>query len=116
MSDDRFPVPTSPLHRRSDPETSAASAEAMKGSDALKTGQGRAYYAVFTNPGSTALELARLLGDADPRRVNRRLSELRTAGLVVNAPVGSKHRSKVDPETGRSALRWWDAEEQGRLF
>jgi len=89
------------LYRSSDPNTSMAAAVSMVSSGQLGEAQRRALDYVQRYPGRTALELSRLAGDGDPRRINRRLGELRAAGKI------HRGESKPDPITGKSGYCWW---------
>ncbi len=95
------PVKTGPLYRKSDPYTSRLSAAEMRGSARLAALHRLVLDLVQQHPGCTANELARIAGASDPRRINRRLSELEKAGHVKSAGT------KVDPITNRRGLRWW---------
>ena len=99
-----FPVKSGPLVRREGPETSREAAVALKGSPRLGELQHLALEAVKLHPGSTANELSQHEGMADPRIINRRLSELRRAGRVK--VVGHS----IDPYTGCRCQRWWPVE------
>ena len=96
-----FAVPTSPLVRKEGPATSREAAVALRGSRRLGELQHLALEAVKLHPGSTATELSHYEGMADPRLINRRLSELRQAGKVKTAG------HSIDPFTGRRCMRWW---------
>jgi hypothetical protein len=97
----RAPLGNETLARTSGPSTSRESAESLRGSAALAEAQRLALALVRQYPGSTAAELSRLAGHADPRRVNRRLSELARAGLAFTCGT------KPDPDTGRACHRWF---------
>lgn len=86
------------LRRNSDPATSSLSAAGILGQ--LGWLQHRARRAVHDWPGSTAQELARRLGDGDPRIINRRLNEIEKMGLVRR---GQTRKCRV---TGRMAVTW----------
>jgi len=86
------------------PETSRAAAVALKGSKRLGEMTALALAAVKLHPGSTANELSQYEGMADPRILNRRLSELKRAGKVK--ALGTRS----DPYTGRRGQRWWPVE------
>ena len=113
------PVPTLPLARTTDPETSKASARALQ-DNPVRLGrlQEQALLLVEAHPGCTANELERIVQleravtqieclksrTEDPtqyRSIARRLSDLAHATKI--------HRSgtKVDPESGRKGECWW---------
>ena len=100
-SGERMPVPTLPLARNTDPSTSKEAAASLKGSTQLGQAQLDALWLVQLYPGRTALELARVAGHGDPRKVNRRLRELARADLIED------YGETVDAITGRRCLRWW---------
>lgn len=101
QSGEQLPVPTLPLARNSDPATSKAAADSLRGSKALGQAQLTALCLVRAYPGSTANTLARLAGDGDPRKINRRLRELQRAELI-------KDEGEVaDSITHKRCLRWW---------
>ena len=96
-----FAVPTSPLARKTDPETSKESAAAMKGSRRRGDMHHLVLEAVRLHPGSTASELTAHEGFADPRLINRRLGELEDSGLIQ---VRGRRRN---PATGQKEMCWW---------
>lgn len=62
--------------------------------------------AVRRHPGSTASELAEAEGIGDPRRINRRLGELETLGLLTRG------RGRPCRVTGRTAAPWYPTGER----
>ena len=100
-NDNQYPLPTSPLYKTNDPLTSVESAESMRGSKRLGELQVEALRMVKACPGSTANELARICDSEDSRKIPRRLSELRSAGLIRS------DGSKTDPITGKRCCLWW---------
>jgi predicted transcriptional regulator len=111
--------------RSSDPDSSKEAAELMEASG-LRAQQTRAAYrGVVERPGSTAGEIADRLG-IDAVAINRRLSDLRNAGIVEN-----EMSDEINPKTGerkpklrrclirkKRSLTWWpkSKDPQGRLF
>ena len=104
-----YPLRTSPLARHSDPVTSKEAALDMRGSVRLGELQGLALRMVRSFPGAMAQELSTYSGQSDPRTLNRRLSELRKAGLVTNRP-GTPDEFRRNPESGKRCQRWWSVE------
>ena len=90
--------PATALARTTDPAT--AKAAAHYAADKLGQDQVRAAEAVRLYPGKTAVELAQLVGDGDPRRINRRLGEI--DGKQVRR--GDARRCAI---TQRAAATWW---------
>lgn len=98
-----------PLSRHTDPATSHEAAAAIR--PRLSALQARVLALVIPNPDRTATELAQLAHEADPRRVNRRLSELLRDGWVE---VSGTRPCEV---TGRSAQTYrWASPGQQSLF
>lgn len=89
------------LARRTDPRTSKLAANEVAETGELKGLRLRAYLAVQSNPGCIARELSAVLGDNDPRTLNRRLGEVETMGLISR---GETRRCKV---TGKMCATWW---------
>jgi len=89
------------LARTDDPWTSHQAAHWAVKSGLVGSEQQRALGCVVRWPGRTATELAKLVGDADPRRINRRLGELERKGVVHR---GNARRCS---HTGRAAATWW---------
>jgi hypothetical protein len=100
-SGERLPVPTLPLARNTDPATSKEAAASLAGSTQLGQAQLDALCLVRAYPGRTANELARAAGHGDPRKVNRRLIELKRVDLI------EVRGSSVDAITHKRGLRWW---------
>lgn len=95
------PAPTKAwqLARRAGPQTSQdAATHAVK---RLGEEQARALQSVRLHGGLTATELAGTVGDADPRRLNRRLGEIEALGQVIR--LGPR----TCAVTGRNAATWW---------
>ncbi len=98
MSADSFPANARALARRDGPATSALGA--LDAASRLGPLQAEALEAVRRWPDCTATELARHRGEGDPRRINRRLGELRAMGAIVEGPA------RACRVTGRPALTW----------
>lgn len=92
-----------PLARRSDPITSHEAARDI--APHLSTIQQRVMDFLRGRGGSTATELATQMGYGDPRKVNRRLTELVRDGRVT---VGATRPCRV---TGARVQTYWVAEE-----
>ncbi|MEQ8767174.1 MAG: winged helix-turn-helix domain-containing protein [Planctomycetota bacterium] len=98
-----------PLARQTDPATSHEAAAAIR--PQLGALQTRVLALIHAHPDRTATELAGLAFEADPRRVNRRISELLRDG---RAEVSGTRPCDV---TGRSAQTYRAARPgQQRLF
>ena len=101
---DLFPTPAPPskgarrLARRTDPETSKQAAREI--APDLGTLQLWVLGLVRKFPGRTVNELCIAAGVADPRRINRRLSELDKLGAVV------RDTPRKCSESGRSCAVW----------
>ena len=93
-------TPTPPLFRRTDPATSREAAAHMVETGKLGEAQQRVLALVRRSPGLTALMLAEVAGEWDPRVINRRLPELERLGLIRR---GEPKRQG----TGRRAVTWW---------
>jgi|SRR5581483_3072970 len=76
---------TKPLARTTDPATSKAAARGVR--KKLPNLVAWAAGCVARHPGMTSLEITKLEGEADPRKLNRRLGEAERAGLVCRGPV-----------------------------
>lgn len=87
------------LARRGGPGTSAEAARGV--SATLGKRQQRALNAVAADPGRTARELSRTIGDDDPRSINRRLNEIEQAGLV------ERRGPRACSITGKKCATWW---------
>jgi len=98
-----FDAPARNLARTTDPNTSKAAAQEVVNSPHLGDEQRRTMALLEANPGSTANDLSRLAGDADPRRINRRLGELRSAQKAYRSGT------KRDPVTNKACAVWWPA-------
>lgn len=87
--------------RANGPETSREAAEEAISSREILGLQARTLAVVEQWPGKTAQELSEILGDMDPRTINRRLCEV--------ARVGRIHRGGARPceITKRRCLTWW---------
>jgi len=96
-----FPVPTLPLARPSDPQTSRDAAADLMGTERLGEAQLAALNLVLLFPGENAAELERLTKGEAARSTHKRLRELSRTGWLFNAGT------KVDPKTGKAGLRWW---------
>ncbi len=81
----RLQYPDPPLARGTDPSTSHEAAAKIR--PKLKSLQRQTLLLIDEYPGRTATELARLGGHADPRRINRRISELAKRGSIVSKGV-----------------------------
>ena len=99
------PVPTSPLARNTDPETSKVSATMLLDNPVrLSELHQRALTMVTEMPGLTANDYERHAQGSDPtqhRTIARRLSELADWNLI--------HRkgTLLDAESGRPCVRWY---------
>lgn len=91
------------LARRGDPPTSKQAAAEI--APHLGELQARVVEALRGRGGRTATELTTLEGIGDPRRYNRRLTELVRAGIVV---VGATRPCRV---TGKNARTYWLVED-----
>jgi hypothetical protein len=93
-----LPTNARALARRDGPATSALGA--LHAASNISPLQAEALEAVRRWPDCTATELAQRRGDGDPRRINRRLGELRAMGAIVEGPA------RACNVTGRPALTW----------
>jgi hypothetical protein len=93
-----LPTNARALARRDGPVTSALGA--LHAASNISPLQAEALEAVRRWPDRTATELARHRGDGDPRKINRRLGELRAMGAIVEGPA------RACNVTGRPALTW----------
>jgi len=101
VGDRDFPIPTLPLARPTDPQTSLDAAADLTGIDALGKAQLIALKLVLIFPGENAAELERLTQGEAARSTHKRLRELARTGWLLNAGT------KTDPKTGKQGLRWW---------
>lgn len=93
-----LPFAARALARRGDPSTSHLGA--LDAAQRLGRLQAEALDAVRRWPGCTATELAQHRGDGDPRKINRRMGELRTLGAIVEGPA------RACRVTNRMAATW----------
>lgn len=93
-----LPFAARALARRDGPPTSALGA--LDAAQRLGRLQAAALEAVRAWPDCTATELAHHRGDGDPRKINRRLGELRTFGAIVEGPA------RACRITNRMAATW----------
>ena len=88
MSSDQFPLferRSRQLRRGTDPTPSDLGAIDVL--PRLGKLQARALRAVGEWPGRTSTELAHLCGYGDPRRINRRITELVRGGLIIRGEI-----------------------------
>ena len=98
---------SSPMARRSDPESSHVAATRLEASGQLGKARSEALVLVRRHPYRTARELAAIAYPDDElgadrcfRRIGRRLSELRTAGLVERFDHANGSRWVANPKEG----------------
>lgn len=95
----RDAMPLFAAARRTDPGTSHEAARSVEESGAASDQRARCLLAVRAHPGSTAAEIAAILG-MERHAPSRRLPELRAAGLVKNGPA------RICRVVGRSSVTW----------
>jgi hypothetical protein len=95
------PIPESSreLRRNNDPETSAEAASSVM--PELSELQSQVVALVKAYPGRIVRELAELHGDADFRRVGRRLNEVERQGRI------RRGEPRVCAYTNRRCTTWW---------
>ena len=99
---DAFEIGRRARARRTDPETSHEAARSVEICGTAADQRRKCLQAVREAPGSTAAEIAEVLG-MERHAPSRRLPELRESGWICNG------KARVCRIQGRSSLTWWPA-------